>query len=124
MPARKNEAVSSHPLGVTGVVSQMARPDRIRHCCGAHRQARVPGVGFLHAIGGQKAECIDCAGLQVVVCHVRNFTIHLVFFFQIYARKNDHALTRISKAGDLFRLMNRDPGSICCCQSVELFSRI
>jgi len=55
----KDKAVTIGPLGIFGVKAQVVHPQRISHWRRAHRQARMPAVGFLHRIHRQGADGID-----------------------------------------------------------------
>jgi hypothetical protein len=70
MPARKDEAVTSHPFRVAGIMAQVTRPQSESHGRGAHRQPGMPGIGLLNGIRRKKTNGVDRAKLKVV-CHIR-----------------------------------------------------
>jgi hypothetical protein len=69
MPTRKDEAVASHPLWVARSMSQVARPDGIRHRGGAHWKPGVTRVGLLYSVCREETEGVNGFILEFV-CHV------------------------------------------------------
>ena len=61
---RQDEAVAVGPLGVRGVVLEVAGPQHVRHGGEAHRHAGVAGVGLLHGVDRQKADGVDAGLLE------------------------------------------------------------
>ncbi len=45
---------------------QVARPQHVRHRRGAHRQPRMPAVGFLHGVHGEEADGIDGKLIEII----------------------------------------------------------
>ena len=80
MPARKDEAVASHPFWVARIVTQVARPDRKSHRGGAHGKPRVTRISLLYPVCGKETEGVDRPALKAcadwrsrvegIVCHV------------------------------------------------------
>ena len=62
MSAGEDEAVAVEPVGVGGVVAEVAHPNRVGHGRTAHRQSGVAGVGFLDGIGGEETNSVEGAG--------------------------------------------------------------
>lgn len=79
MPTRKDEAIASHPLGVAGIVAQVARPDGKSHRGGSHWKSRMTRVGLLDPVRREKAECVDGAVLKIV-CHVSTCCYEILYF--------------------------------------------
>ena len=77
MPPRKDEAVTSRPLWIAWIMSQVASPDGERHRGGSHGKPRMTRVGLLDSVRRKEAEGVDGAKLKVV-CHVvtRFYEIH------------------------------------------------
>ena len=69
MPSRKDEPVTSRPIGVAGIMAQMARPQCVCHGGGSHRKSRVARIGLLDGIRGKEPDGVDCTSLKVV-CHM------------------------------------------------------
>ncbi len=58
VPVRKHEAIAIRPARIDGVVPQMPAPQCVGDLGHAHRHARVAGVGFLHGVHRQNAQCV------------------------------------------------------------------
>ena len=80
MPARKDEAVASHPFGVARIMSQVAGPHGKCHCGGTHGQAGMARIGLLNAIRREETECVDGAELKII-CHVCNLFVEMHPFY-------------------------------------------
>src|SRR5690606_1833455 len=65
MPCAQDKTISIEPVGVAWVMAQVTGPQRISHRSGAHRQAGMTAVGFLHSIYRQRTNGVDCQRLQV-----------------------------------------------------------
>jgi hypothetical protein len=65
MPAGKNEAVASDPVGVGRIVAQEFLEDQIRGWGEAHRRAGVAVAGRLNGVHGERPNVVD--GLPVEV---------------------------------------------------------
>ena len=65
----EHEAVAVGPLGVGRVVAQVMTPQHLGDLGHAHRRARVAGVGLLHGVHRQGADCagdgVEDRGLDV-----------------------------------------------------------
>src|SRR5262249_183350 len=59
MAVRKYEAVAIKPDRVLGMEFEDSIPYRIDEGRERHWRSGVPGVGLLHSIDGQRADCID-----------------------------------------------------------------
>ena len=79
MPTRKDEAVSSRPLWVAWIMSQVASPNRIRHGGGTHGESGMSRVGLLDSVCGKKAECVDGEKLKIV-SHVVTYSYEIPHF--------------------------------------------
>ena len=69
MAVGEHEAVAVGPLGVGRVVAQVMTPQHLGDLGHAHRRARVAGVGLLHRVHRQGADCagdgVEDRGLDV-----------------------------------------------------------
>ena len=92
MPTRKDEAVSSRPIGITRVVSQVSGPNGVCDRGRPHRQAGVAGVCFLHTISRKKTKSINCLSLKILDCHNRLFYHPLNNFLSILFQAKRSAL--------------------------------
>ena len=59
MAGREKEPVAIRPGRIAGIVTQVPGPERVGQRCRPHGQPRVPGVGPLDGIDGEKAHAID-----------------------------------------------------------------
>ncbi len=67
MPSREHEPVAPRPRRVGRVVTQVPRPEDVRHRSGAHREAGMARLGLLDGVHRQGAERVDCQLVDVVV---------------------------------------------------------
>ena len=65
---REHEAVAVGPRGVGRVEAQVAREQRVGRGRGSHGHAGMAGLGLLHAVDGEKADGVDAALLERLLC--------------------------------------------------------
>ena len=70
VPGREHEPVAVGPVRVRRRVAEVARPQRVRHRRGAHRRARVPGVGLLDAVDREGPDGVDREPIERSVARV------------------------------------------------------
>ena len=71
MAGRQDEAVAVGPRRVGGVVLHDPREEQVGDGSHRHRQPRVPGVGCLDAVHGQRADGVDAQAVDVGGGHGR-----------------------------------------------------
>ena len=65
VPGAQHEPIAIRPFGVRWRVAQEARPQDVRHRCGAHRGARMTGIGLLDAVDRERPDRIDGELIEV-----------------------------------------------------------
>ncbi len=65
MAAGEHEAIAVGPGGVRRIVAQVPRPQNVGERREGHRCARMPGVGLLHRIHGQRADGVDAQLVEI-----------------------------------------------------------
>ena len=59
MAVRKDEAIAVGPDRIIGIEAQRILPKRVGHRRQRHRRAGMAGIGLLHGIHRQGANCVD-----------------------------------------------------------------
>src|SRR6185437_9881913 len=64
VPRRQHEAITVEPFWIDRIVFEEPGPQHIRHRRGTHRHSRVPAIGLLHSVHGQKAQSVNTLFIQ------------------------------------------------------------
>src|ERR1035437_1194626 len=77
MSIGENEAVTARPMGISGIVTQIAVPQRKRQGRQRHRSSRMSAVGLLHSVHRERTNGVNAEAIELTL--LLRFVVEPVF---------------------------------------------